>query len=108
MIGRDEARRGTRRDEIARSVWRKFVVRFGFHIIEIAEKPQLIVADFVLESRIPAPALLSRIRAGIQVEVKTRKQTGRRPDAVPEINIIACWTESVGIIWRRAEDCRSR
>ena len=74
MIGRDVARRGTRRDEIARSIWRKFIVRFGIHIIEVAKKPQLIVADFMLESRITAPALLSRIRAGIQVKVKAGQQ----------------------------------
>src|SRR5262249_3194530 len=106
MIGRDEARRRTRRDETARSVWRKFVVRFGIHIIEIAKKPQLIVADFVLESRITAPALLSRPRARIQVEVKPRQNA--TPYTSRVINIIARRAESIGIIRRRAENCFSR
>src|SRR5437870_2239087 len=63
MIGRDEEHRGTRRLEIARGYWRKFIMRFGIHIIEVAKNPQLIVADLVLECGIPTPALLLRIRA---------------------------------------------
>src|SRR3989454_8505210 len=63
MIGRDEEGKYPRRLEIARGLWRKFIVRFGIHIIEVAENPQLIVADLVLESRVTAPAFLLRIRA---------------------------------------------
>src|ERR1700719_1951935 len=109
MIGRDEARPGTRRDETARSVCGKFIVRFGIDIIEVAKNPQLIVADFVLESRITAPALLLRPRARIQVEVKTRKNAAWCvPGTTRAVDIIARRCESVGTIRRRAENGRSR
>ena len=55
---RDVERYLTRRLEIARGDWRKFVVRLGIHIKEVAKNPQLIVTDLGLERRIPAPALL--------------------------------------------------
>ena len=72
MIGRDVARRGTRRLEIARSVWRKFIVRFGIHIIEVAKKPQLIVADFVLKRRITA----QRSCLGNELEYRLKLKPG--------------------------------
>ena len=55
---RDVARKGTRRLEIAGGLWRKFIVCFGIHVIEVAKNPELIIADFMLESRITAPAFL--------------------------------------------------
>ena len=58
MIGRDEERRRTRRQKIARGYWRKFIVRLRIHIIEVAVNPELIVAHLGFESRITAPALL--------------------------------------------------
>ena len=63
MIGRDEEGQPTGHLERARGGWRKFIVRFGIHVIEVAKNPQLIVADFLLESRIPARALLLRVRS---------------------------------------------
>ena len=58
MIGRDEERYLTRRLEVARGNWRKFIVRLGIHIIEVAIDPELIVAHLGFESRITAPAFL--------------------------------------------------
>src|SRR5207249_1269529 len=58
---RDVERRETRQLETAGSDWRKFIVRFGIHIVEVAKKPQLIVANLMFESGITTPALLLRI-----------------------------------------------
>ena|SRR6266566_3330609 len=104
MIGRDEERQLTRHLEIARGGWRKFIVRFGINIIEVAKNPQLIVADFALESRIPAPALLLWVRARIEVEVKSGEYAKRCPDAARSVKIIGCWNQSVGIIGWRPKD----
>ena len=58
---RDVERWGTRQLETARGDWRKFIVRFGIHVVEVAEKPQLIVANLMFVSGVTAPALLLRI-----------------------------------------------
>src|SRR5206468_5864011 len=102
--GGDEERLLTRGLEIARGGWRKYIVRFGIHIIEVAKNPQLIIADFVLERRIPAPALLLRIRARIEVKVKSGKQTAEArnpPDKLFRvIKIAACRKKSVSAVRR--------
>src|SRR5947208_16357695 len=104
VIWRDEEYRGTRRLEIARGYWRKFIVRFCIHVVEVAKNPQLIIADFVLESRIPAPALLLRIRARIDVEVKPGQNTEGGPRRTVVEDIVGRWNQSVGIIRRRAKE----
>src|SRR6266566_7754992 len=104
MIGRDEERHPARRLEIARGGWRKFVVRFGIHIIEVGKNPELIVTDLVLESRVPAPALLLRIRARVEIEVKPGKNTESGPRTTVVEDIVGRRNQSVGIIRRRAKE----
>ena len=62
-MGRDENDRAARGYKAACGYWRKLIMRFRIHIVEVAKESQLIVADLRFESRIPAPALLLRIRA---------------------------------------------
>src|SRR5437667_3944317 len=104
MIGRDEERQPTRRLEIARGGWRKYIVRFGVHIIEVAKNPHLIIAEFVLERRIPPPALLLGIRARVEVEVKPGKNTEGGPRTTVVEDVVGRWNQSVGIIRRRAKE----
>src|SRR5438552_7559746 len=101
MIRRDEDRHPARRLEIARGGWRKFIVRFGIYIIEVAKNPELIVADLGLERRVPAPALLLRIRARVEIEVKPGQNAERRSRSPPVVDVIARWNQSVGIVRRR-------
>src|SRR5438309_570446 len=103
MIGRDVERQPARRLEIARGGWRKYIVRFGIHVIEVAKNPQLIIADFVLERRIPAPALLLWIRARIEVEVKSGENTGGGPRTTVVEDVVGRWNQPAGVIRRRAK-----
>src|SRR5438552_12089865 len=104
MIGRDEKRQPTKHLKRAGGRRRKFIVRFCIHVVEVAKNPQLIIADFVLESRIPAPALLLRIRARIDVEVKPGQNTEGGPRRTVVEDIVGRWNQSVGIIRRRAKE----
>ena len=103
MIGGDEERQPARRLERARGSWRKFIVRFCIHIVEVAKNPQLIIADFVFESRISAPALLLRIRARIEVEVKSRENTEGGPWTTVVEDVVGRWNQPAGVIRRRAK-----
>src|SRR5439155_5087902 len=79
---RDSAReRGMRRDvectlarilEWTRGGGRKFVMRLHPGVIEVAENPKLIIADFVLECHVTAPAFLGGKGTRERVKVKAR------------------------------------
>src|SRR5438309_1037545 len=94
---RDSARqRGMRRDvectlarilKWARGGGRKFVMRLHPGVIEVAENPKLIIADFVLERRVAAPAFLVGKRTGERVKVKGREQTEVTPDTSRAVNV---------------------
>src|SRR6266516_11605 len=108
---RDSARqRGMRRDvectlarilEWTRGGGRKFVMRLHPGVIEVAENPKLIIADFVLERRVAAPAFLGGKRTGERVKVKAREQTEGTPDTSRAVNVIACRSRSVGEVGLR-------
>src|SRR5205809_6374666 len=104
MVGRDERRQPTKDEKGAGGRRRRFVVRFCIHVVEDAKNPQLIIADFVLESHIPAPALLLRIRARIEVEVKSGEYAKHCPDGARSVKVIGYWNQSVSIIRRRPKD----
>ena len=82
----------------------EFVVLLHVGIIKVAENPELIVTELVLESGITAPALLFRIRAGERVKVKAGKQPERSANRSWAVDPVACRSQSVRKIRRCAED----
>src|SRR5262249_50955441 len=105
MIGRDVDRQLPRRLERPRRGWRKLIVRLGVHIIKITEDPQLIVADFVLEGSITAPAFLRRKRAREGVEVKAGEYSPKAPRGARRVatvnDVISGRGQSVAPVWWR-------
>src|SRR5438046_810733 len=89
MIWRDEERRRARGLERARGVWSQFIMRLCIDIIKVAVNLKQVVADLIIERRIPTPAFLCREVARTGVKVKPRKQTARTPDTRRRVDIVA-------------------
>ena len=91
MIGRDGDCALALGYETVGGIRREFVVLLHVGIIKIAVNLELIVADFLVEGRIAAPAFLLRERTREGVEVKAREQPARRPGTSSKVDIVAGW-----------------
>ena len=100
MIWRDEERRRARGLERARGVWRQFIMRLGIDIIKVAVNLKQVVADLIIERRIPTPAFLCREVARTGVKVKPREYIARTPDTVRAVEIAAGRGQSVTTVRR--------
>src|ERR1700730_15267839 len=83
-MGRDKDHREARREEIARCVWRQFIMRLYVVIKQVTIKLELIVTDLIVESDVAAPALLFWIGTRELVEVKAGQSAAgrsRRPNS---------------------------